>query len=322
MSVEIILIILFAALLHAAWNALLRAGADRLWSMTVMCIAIAIVCAILVFFVSVPAQASWGYLLASAVLHTGYNLFLVRSYRSGELGQVYPISRGSSPLLVCLGAAIFAGELPDPLSLIGVVLVSFGILSLAFQGRKLGLDSLPYALGTGCFIGAYSVTDGIGARLSGSPIGYTVWMCLFWGVISPAVYVALRDWRSLLRGPRETAIAAGGGIVSLIAYGIVIVAMSFAPMGSVSALRETSVVFAALIGRFVLHETLTARRAIACVVVAIGAACIGHGRGREQVVPVSTSVSGVMRGLDPRIHHARTLAKGMDGRVKPGHDGV
>jgi drug/metabolite transporter (DMT)-like permease len=285
MSLGISMIVLLAAVLHASWNALLRAGADRLWSMTVMCIAIALVCAGLALVVPMPARASWGFAIASALLHVGYNLFLVRTYRSGDLGQTYPISRGSSPVLVSLGAGVFAGELPDAVSAIGVILVSGGIVSLAFQGRKVGLGSLPYALGTGCFIGAYSVTDGIGVRLSGTPVGYTVWMCLLWGVMAPPVYAIIRDWRSLMRGPRETLAAAGGGIVSLIAYGIVIFAMSLGPMGSVSALRETSVVFAALIGRFFLHERLSAYRIIACCVVAIGAICIGHDGGLRHVIP-------------------------------------
>jgi drug/metabolite transporter (DMT)-like permease len=277
MTLSISLVVLFAAVLHASWNAMLRAGADRLWSITIMCIAIAIVCAALSLVVPMPAQASWGYAVLSALLHVGYNLFLVRTYRSGDLGQTYPISRGSSPLLVSLGAAVFAGEVPDAISAIGVALVSGGIISLAFQGRKLGLGTLPYALGTGCFIGAYSVTDGIGVRLSGTPVGYTVWMCLLWGVMAPPVYVVIRDWRSLVRGPRETLVAAGGGVVSLIAYGIIIYAMSLGAMGPVSALRETSVVFAALIGRFFLHERLTAHRIAACLLVGIGAICIGHG---------------------------------------------
>lgn len=290
MTLGIGLLVLLAAVLHASWNALLRAGTDRLWSMTVMCIAIAIVCAIMAPIVTMPARASWGYAILSALLHIGYNLFLVRTYRSGDLGQTYPISRGSSPLLVSLGAAIFAGELPDAISAIGVMMVSGGIMSLAFQGRKVGLGSLPYALGTGCFIGAYSVTDGIGVRLSGTAVGYTVWMSLLWGVMAPLVYAAIRDWRSLVREPRETWVAAGGGIVSLIAYGIIIYAMSLGAMGPVSALRETSVVFAALIGRFFLHERLTTYRVTACIVVAIGAICIGHAGGGTLSTPNAHSL--------------------------------
>jgi drug/metabolite transporter (DMT)-like permease len=296
MSLGISLIVLLAAVLHASWNALLRAGSDRLWSMTVMCVAIAIVCAGASPFVSLPARTSWGYALLSALLHVGYNLFLVRTYRSGDLGQTYPISRGSSPVLVSIGAALFAGEFPDPVSAVGVMLVSGGIVSLAFQGRTMGLASLPYALGTGCFIGAYSVTDGIGVRLSGAPIGYTVWMCLLWGVMAPPVYAILRDWHSLFRGPREMVIAAGGGVVSLVAYGIVIFAMSLGPMGSVSALRETSVVFAAFIGRFFLHERLTTWRIGACCVVAVGAILISHDGGAKHS---ASAVPGAAMGHQP-----------------------
>jgi hypothetical protein len=114
-----------------------------------------------------------------------------------------------------------------------IAMVDFdgGIISLAFQGGGIGIGSLPYALGTGCFIGTYSVTDGMGARLAGTSLGYTVWMCLLWGVLAPPVYAAIRDWRSMLRGPRETWVAAGGGVVSLIAYGIIIYAMSLGAMG-------------------------------------------------------------------------------------------
>jgi drug/metabolite transporter (DMT)-like permease len=284
MSISISLVVLLAAVLHASWNAMLRAGADKLWSMTIMCMAIAIVCAVAAPFAPMPASESWGYAILSALLHVGYNLFLVRAYRTGDLGQVYPVARGSSPLLVTVGAALFARELPDPITMAGVLLVCSGIISLAFERRKFGRGALPYALGTGCFIGAYSVTDGIGVRLSGTAVGYTIWMCLLWGVMAFPIYSIARDWRSLFRSPRETLVAAGGGVVSLIAYGIIILAMSLGPMGPVSALRETSVVFAALIGRFFLNERLSAYRLAACIVVAIGAVCIGHAGGMQHQI--------------------------------------
>lgn len=276
MSIGISMIVLVAAVLHASWNALLRGGGDRLWTMTIMCIAIALACVLMAPFVPVPAMASWGCVAISALLHTGYNLFLVRTYRQGDLGQTYPIARGTSPLLVSLGAAVFAREVPDALSLTGVLLVSGGIVALAFQGRTIGRQTLLFALGTGCFIGTYSVTDGVGVRLSGSPVGYTVWMCLSWGLLAPATYITLRDIRSLARGYRELLVAAGGGLASLLAYGIVIFAMARGAMGPVSALRETSVVFAALIGRIFLHERLSRHRIMACLVVAAGALLIGH----------------------------------------------
>jgi drug/metabolite transporter (DMT)-like permease len=275
MPFYIILLILFAALLHASWNALLRGGADRIWSMTVMCLAVAIASTSIAFFLAPPAKASWIYAVFSAVLHVGYNLFLVRTYEVGDLGQTYPISRGSSPILITIAASIFAGEKVGMWALLGIALVSGGIISLAFKGRKIVVPSLPYALGTGCFIAAYSVTDGIGVRLSGAPMAYTVWMCALWGVLMPAVYIGLRGARSLFTLRPGFITAFIGGLVSLLAYGIVIYAMSGAPMGAVSALRETSVVFAALIGYFFLGETLTFRKMLACAVIALGTIMIG-----------------------------------------------
>lgn len=275
MPLPIVLLILFAALLHASWNALLRVGADRLWSMTMMCVAVAIASSVIAVFLAPPAPASWPYAVLSGVLHVGYNLFLVRSYKVGDLGQTYPIARGSSPILITLCALVFAGETVSTNALIGIVLVSGGIISLAFRQRRLAVPSLPYALGTGFFIAAYSVTDGIGARLSGAPMAYTVWMCALWGVLMPLVYIGLRDTRSLF-APRPGVITAlVGGLVSLLAYGIVIYAMSHAPMGAVSALRETSVLFAALIGYLFLGESLTVRKVLACVVIATGTMLIG-----------------------------------------------
>ena len=275
MPIHLIFLVLFAALLHASWNALLRSGADRLWAMTVMCIAIAMVCIVAAAFMAPPAVESWSYALLSGLLHVGYNLFLVRSFRVGDLGQIYPISRGSSPVLIALGAAIFAGERITPGELLGVALVSGGIISLAFKGRSLLVPSLPYALGTGCFIAAYSVVDGIGARLSGAPLAYTVWMCALWGVLMPVVYIGLRGPRSLFSVRPGIVTAMVGGLVSLLAYAMVIYAMNEAPLGAVSALRETSVLFALLIGYAFLGETLTARRILACVVIASGTLIIG-----------------------------------------------
>jgi drug/metabolite transporter (DMT)-like permease len=274
MPLHILSLVLFAAFLHAAWNALLRSGVDRLWSMTIMCIAVASASAIAALFLPLPAQASWPYAVLSALLHVGYNLFLVRSYRVGDMGQTYPIARGSSPVLITLYASIFAGEQVGVNALLGIALVSGGVISLAFKGRTVSMPHLPYALGTGSFIAAYSVTDGIGARLSGAPVAYTVWMCILWGVLMPPVYVLLRDARSLITPRPGFMMAFAGGLVSLLAYGIIIYAMSGAPMGAVSALRETSVLFAVLISHFFLGERLTVRKILACSVIALGAMLI------------------------------------------------
>jgi drug/metabolite transporter (DMT)-like permease len=274
MSFEIAAFVLFAALLHASWNALLKGGGDGLWTMTVMGIATSLACAALVPFLPLPVSASWPYIAGSALLHVGYNGFLVRAYRKGDFGSAYPIARGSSPLLITLGAALAVGEWPALSGMIGIVLVSGGIVSLAFRERRLPEAGILYALGTGLFIAAYSVTDGIGGRLSGDAVAYTVWMCLAWGASALPIYLARRPGGAVWRGTRATGLAAMGGIISLAAYGIVIFAMTRAPMGAVSALRETSVLFAVLLGWVFFGETLTVRRILSALVIAAGALCL------------------------------------------------
>lgn len=275
MPTHIILLTLFAALLHAGWNTLLRGGNDRLWSMTIMCVAIALTCIIGALFLPPPDSASWKYALLSALLHVGYNLCLVRSYQSGDLGQTYPIARGSSPLLVTCAAALFAGEQIALSTLSGIALISGGILLLAVRRGKIASTGLGYSLATGAFIAAYSVVDGMGVRVSGNALAYTAWMSALWGVMMPALYITLRDSRSLLRWQPGVLSAAAGGLISLLAYGIIICAMAAAPMGAVSALRETSVLFAALLGYLFLGERLTLRKMAACTVIALGTIIIG-----------------------------------------------
>ncbi len=275
MTPAVIALVLCAALLHASWNALLKSGSDRLRAITLMTLASGVAALPMAIALPLPAPAAWPYVALSAVLHVGYNVFLARAYRFGEFGQVYPIARGSSPLLVTVGAALFAGEMPGVITLAGVVLVSGGILSRA-RGRKADLGSTLAALTTGVFIACYTVCDGIGARAAGNANAYSAWLFMLDGLPRVLLY---RVWKGPLNidlRDANTLKTFGGGVVSLIAYGIVIWAVTLAPMGPVSALRETSVVFAALLGRLFLKESLTARRLSACSVIAFGAYCLGH----------------------------------------------
>ena len=278
MSGFVIALILLAAVLHALWNAMIRSGADRLWSITYMTISTAAVSAIGLFWLGLPAAASRPYAALSGALHLGYALFLSQAYRVGDLGQTYPIARGSSPLLIALGAAVLAGEHLNGPTLAGIALVSGGIMSLALDGRRLAVPSIPAALGTGCFIAAYTITDGMGVRVSGNSLSYTALVFLLWGLLVPPVFIVARGWTGLRGTWQEGAKAAGGGVISLFAYGVVIWAMQLGAMGTVSALRETSVVFAALLGRCFLQERLTPQRIAACLVIAGGAICLGYQR--------------------------------------------
>lgn len=232
------------------------------------------VCAMLMIpFLPWPAAASRPYILVSGVLHIVYNLLLIQTYRSGDLGETYPIARGSSPLLVTVAAALFVHERLDFIRLTGVVLVSCGILALAIKERRFSTTSVPAALATGICIAAYTVVDGMGVRLSGDYMAYTAWMFSIF-LIMPVLFLLRRGAASTAASPIETIKSIAGGVISVAAYGVVIWAMQLSPMGSVSALRETSVVFAALIGRFFLAETLSVRRMVACLVIAAGAVCL------------------------------------------------
>ncbi|HEY3888663.1 MAG TPA: hypothetical protein VGL73_08815, partial [Caulobacteraceae bacterium] len=192
MTPLVIGLILGAALLHASWNAILRGGADRLWSITVMCATSAVVALPFVFLLAAPARASWPRIGLSAALQVSYCIFLVRAYREGALAQVYPIARGTSPLLVTLGAVFVAGERLTPAALAGVALVSLGIMALAFEKARPSARSTLAAIATGVFVAAYTLTDGVGARLSGNAQSYTAWLFLVQGAAMPIVYVALR----------------------------------------------------------------------------------------------------------------------------------
>jgi drug/metabolite transporter (DMT)-like permease len=272
-------VVLLAALLHASWNAMLHGNRDRFWSMAWMSIAIAAVSTLLVLFTPWPARASWPCIAASGLVHILYNVSLVRSYRRNDLAQAYPIARGSSPLLVTLGAAVFAHEAIGPLHALGIAMISGGIVAIALRGHRVSRAGALAALATGATIALYTVIDGIGVRLSGGEaLGYTAWMFLsYW--LMPVLFAARRGlaplWTPLRADPLSIGTSLAGGFVSIAAYGIVIWALQSGAMGAVSALRETSVVFAVLIGRMFLGETVSGARWIACLVVAAGAVCLG-----------------------------------------------
>ncbi|MFM0292654.1 EamA-like transporter family protein [Burkholderia sp. WP9] len=272
-------LVLVAALLHASWNAMLHGNRDRFLSMTWMSIAIAAVATLVVLFTPSPSGAAWPYIVASGLLHIVYNATLVRAYRRSDLAQAYPIARGSSPLLVTLGAALFAHEAIGPLHALGIVMISGGIIAIALQGGRVSRASALAALTTGATIALYTVVDGMGVRLSdGRALAYTAWMFLFYWLM-PVLFIAMRGssalWAPVRVAPMAVGSSLAGGLVSIAAYGIVIWAMQSGAMGAVSALRETSVVFAVLIGRVLLRETVSAQRWLACVIVAAGAVCLG-----------------------------------------------
>ena len=169
MSTLVVALALFAAILHATWNAFLRTGADRLWTITVMSFASTVIALPFALAYPMPTPSVWVYIVLSACLQVGYSVFLVAAYRHGELGQVYPIVRGSVPLLVTLGGLLLAGERLGILQTLGVVLVATGIISLSFGKGRAGASSMVFALATGAIIASYATVDAIGVRVTGHP---------------------------------------------------------------------------------------------------------------------------------------------------------
>lgn len=270
----IVAAVLGSAILHASWNALLRAGGDRLNAITVMCAVSAVAGALAIPFLPHPSGASWPFLVFSALAECAYSVALAKAYDGGLLAEVYPIARGSSPMLVTLGALTLAHERPAAPALLGVTLVSGGIIGVAFgRGRPNSAAALT-ALATGVLIACYTVSDGLGGRASGSPVAYTCWMFLLQGGLMPLVYASLRRKAPKARFDPDTAKNVVGGVLSLAAYAVVVWALSRAPMGQVSALRETGILFAMIIGVLFLRERPSGRQMFAAVVIAAGAAIL------------------------------------------------
>ncbi|RJG46675.1 DMT family transporter [Mesorhizobium sp. DCY119] len=276
MSAAVVSLALFAAILHATWNAFLRTGADRLWTITVMSLSGTIVALPFVFIYPLPESSAWLYIVLSACLQVGYSVFLVAAYRNGELGQVYPIVRGTVPLLVTVGGFLLAGDRLDTYQTAGVVLVATGIMSLSLGKGRAATSSILFALATGAIIASYVTVDAIGVREAGHTGAYTAWVVVIYGALLPLTFVLFRGKLVVDIHSPETLKALAGGIVALTAYGVVIAALALGPAGPITALRETSVVFAALIGWLFLGEALTPRRILACSIVAFGAICLSH----------------------------------------------
>ena len=275
MSAAVIGLALFAAVLHASWNAFLRTSADRLWTVTVMSFSGTITAIPFLFYYPLPADSAWIYIFLSAGLQVGYSVFLVAAYKYGELGQVYPIVRGMVPLLVAVGGFLLAGETLNPLHVIGILLVVLGIMSLSLGKGRAAAASIFFALATGMIIAGYTTVDVIGVRKAHTTGGYTAWVLVLYGFMLPLAFKFFRgklavDFKSI-----ETLKALGGGLFAMIGYGIIVAAFTLGPAGPITALRETSIIFATLIGWFFLNEVLTLRRLVSCAVVAAGAVCLG-----------------------------------------------
>jgi drug/metabolite transporter (DMT)-like permease len=265
-------LVLLAALLHASWNALTKAGGDPLISVTIIT-ATGGVCALpLMIWLPPPGPETWKWLVVSACIHYVYQLALVRMYQLGDLSQVYPIARGLAPLGVACLAAIGAGEYLEPLQLIGLALASVAIVSLGI-GRVSGQSTrraVGIALLTAILIGSYTYTDARGVRSVASAEYFIGWSFFLGSVPIVLTTLVVRRADGLAAFRRLGAQAIGGGLMATIGYAIALWALSRAPMASVASLRESSVLFAAILGTRLLGESFGRRRVVSALLLAVG----------------------------------------------------
>lgn len=272
-GVTVVLAVLFAAVLHATWNALTHSAKDRVAAITLIGVAAAGCAAVGAIFAPTPAPASWPFIGVSILLETVYSYGLVLAYRLGEFSSMYPLARGTSPLVVALVGTVFIGQPMSGVELVGVLTVSGGLLALAFADGLPARSDLPAiwaAVGTGCVIASYTIVDGIGVRKSGSVIGYASWIFLPQGILIVLIALAIRR-RSLLAGLKPNwRRGLTGGLVSISAYSIVLWAQTKGTLAGIATLRETSILIGSVIGTVVFHERYGRTRLIASAGVVTG----------------------------------------------------
>lgn len=275
----VIAVVLVAALLHASWNAIAHSVPDRLVGFAMIGLADLVGGAALAALGGPLPDRAWPYVIASAVLHVAYNLLLLASYQLGDFGQAYPLARGTAPWLVALASIVLLGRELPVRELAGVLVVSGGLIALVLAGGRLGRSRTPAfaaAVATGVMIAGYTVVDGVGVGVA-PVVAYTGWMFALQG---PALVVlaAVRRGRRFPGAVRRYGPAGlAGGAISLIAYSLVLWAQTSGALAPIAALRETGIVFGALIGALVLHERLGARRILPAVVVLAGVVLLSLG---------------------------------------------
>jgi phosphonate utilization associated putative membrane protein len=264
--------VLFGALLHASWNAMVKSSSDKALDTALIHVLGSVVALPLLLVVGLPNAASWPYIAASLVIHIGYYIALTGAYKHGDLGLTYPLMRGTAPLLVALSASLTLGETLSPLSWAGVLGVSCGVLALGLSRHAMESPrAVAFALTNAVVIAVYTVVDGLGVRQSGNALQYVAILFVLDGWPFGLMVLRRRGlavaWPyARLRAP----LALVGASASLGSYGIALWAMTRAPVATVAALRETSVLFAALLGSWLLKEAFTVRRAVGTAAIVAG----------------------------------------------------
>jgi drug/metabolite transporter (DMT)-like permease len=261
LSLGVTFAVLGAALLHASWNALIKSGRDPLLDTALVALAGTLVALPLTLLVEPPERAAWPYIFATVVVHIGYYVAMAAAYRQGDLSLGYPIMRGVAPLIVALASGALFGEALSGGGWLGVLLICGGVVSLAFVSRRKSIAAgksvtaaTLWALSGAAIIAIYTLIDATGVRASGGTERYVVWLFVFIGLPFGLAVLALKRGEFLRHAARHWWRGIAGAVMSGLSYGIALWAMTRAPVAVVAALRETSVIFAALIGAWLLKE--------------------------------------------------------------------
>ena len=277
LSLAVTLAVIAAAVTHAAWNAIAHGIKDQTLAFALIGAGGIAAGIPLVIVAAMPHGDCWPYLLGSVAIHVFYNLLLMRCYRLGEFSQVYPLARGTSPLVVTILAAIFIHEHLARPQIAGVLVVSGGLATLVLAGRRPGRAAFAAAVGTGLIIAAYTTVDGVGVRLSGSPVGYIGWLMVLECLCVP-MFAVFRRRDVLLKQPKRILLVGlAAGALSVLAYGLVLWAQTRGALAPIAALRETSVIFGAIIGTLIFREPFGRTRIAATVLVAAGIVLLNLG---------------------------------------------
>jgi len=274
MTSLVFLAVLFAALCHAGWNALIKVGLEPLSTTTLIAFASAVVGLACLPLTGMPDAAAWPWLVASAIIHLGYFAALIESYRTGDLGQVYPIARGAAPLMTVGASALFVGERLSASGVIGIAVLAAGVLLLSARGGRalthIDRRAVGFAFATALTICAYSVVDGVGARASRNPQAYVL-LLMIGNALMLAPYALWRDRPGVAAAIRRFwSRGLAGGALQTLSYGIAVWAMTLAPIAIVASLRETSVLFGAALAVIVLKEPLRLARIGAALLILCG----------------------------------------------------
>jgi drug/metabolite transporter (DMT)-like permease len=271
LSPAIFVLVLLAAALHAVWTAVVKSASDTLLTSVLVAASAALIGAAALPFLPPVAPAAWPYLAASAILEVTYYCLLAFAYRHADMSRAYPLMRGLPPLLVAVAATVLLGTVLAPLEWIGIALISAGILAILLGGRHAGDGrGMAFAAVNALVISSYTLTDGVGVRLSDAPATYVMWIFVLTGV-PLAIWALLRPGRPILAYARRNwGYGLIGGLGTLASYGLALFAMTQAPVALVAALRETSVLFGTAIAMVVLRERVTALRLGAAATVVAG----------------------------------------------------